>query len=119
VGAVEQRGAHAYRASDRNRQKSGERDSGPFEGTVTVQTLPVAGWFVGDIQCVGPRPGDFHINIPDGTVTMQHALHDDQTCSFTHRRQSTARPRAHADPLGRHLLVPGIQSSCWAPERRS
>jgi hypothetical protein len=50
---------------------------------------------------------------------MQHALHDDQTCSFTHRRQSTARPRAHADPLGRHLLVPGIQSSCRAPERRS
>jgi hypothetical protein len=68
-----------------------ERDNGPFEGTVTVEALSVVGWVVGDIQCVGPSPAAFSIDIPAGTVTMQHGLKDEQICSFTHRRQPSSQ----------------------------
>ncbi|HWH92263.1 MAG TPA: hypothetical protein VNT03_00245 [Baekduia sp.] len=81
----------------------GEKDSGPFEGTVTVRALPAAGWAVSDIQCVGPDPADFTIDIPHGTVTLQHRRIDDQTCAFTHRRLATP---GEIEPPATHGIAP-------------
>ena len=59
---------------------------GPFEGVVVVQALVPSGWQVADIQCTGPNPAEFTIDVPNGRVTMQHGYNEDQICSFTNRR---------------------------------
>lgn len=87
---------------------------GPFEGTVTVQALGPADWQVADIQCVGPRPGDFTIDLANETVTFPHQRSDEQTCSFTHRR----RPAPGAPESG-PILGQGIAPSPPATEFRS
>jgi hypothetical protein len=63
---------------------------GPFEGVVVAQALPPAGWEVADIQCTGPNPAEFTIDVPNGRVTMQHGISEDQICSFTNRRKSAS-----------------------------
>jgi hypothetical protein len=63
---------------------------GPFEGIVVVQALVPTGWEVGDIQCTGPNPAEFTIDVPNGRVTMQHGVSEDQICSFTNRRKSAS-----------------------------
>jgi hypothetical protein len=63
------------------------RSFGPSQaGAYTVQGLPPAGWQVGDIQCVGPRPEDFTIDVPNARVTVQHGITDEHLCAFTNRR---------------------------------
>ena len=61
---------------------------GPFEGVVVAQALLPPGWQVADIQCTGPNPAAFTIDVPNGRVTMTHGVSDDQICSFTNRRLS-------------------------------
>ena len=63
---------------------------GPFEGVVVVQALVPSGWQVADIQCTGPNPAEFTIDVPNGRVTMQHGYNEDQICSFTNRRGSAS-----------------------------
>jgi ribosomal protein L31E len=63
---------------------------GPFEGTVVAQALVPAGWEVAGIQCVGPDPAAFAIDVPNGRVTMTHGINDEQYCSFTNRRLSAS-----------------------------
>jgi hypothetical protein len=62
------------------------RSFGLNPGTYTVQALVPAGWQVGDIQCVGPNPSEFTIDVANGRVTMVHNQGAEQTCSFTTRR---------------------------------
>jgi hypothetical protein len=62
------------------------RSFGVPAGTYTAQALPPAGWQVGDIQCVGPRPEDFSIDVPNARVTVQHGATDEHICAFTNRR---------------------------------
>ncbi len=82
---------------------------GPGPGTYTVQALVPAGWQVGDIQCVGPRPGDFALDIPNGRVTMIHGIDVEQTCAFTNRRAS-------ASGGGQTTPSPGVAPSIPASE---
>jgi hypothetical protein len=63
---------------------------GPFEGVVVVQALVPSGWHVADIQCTGPNPAEFTIDVPNGRVTMQHGYTEDQICSFTNRAGSAS-----------------------------
>jgi ribosomal protein L31E len=63
---------------------------GPFQGAVVVQALVPAGWEVADIQCTGPNPAAFTIDVPNGRVTLMHGISDEQFCSFTNRRKSTS-----------------------------
>jgi hypothetical protein len=63
---------------------------GPFEGVVVAQALVPAGWQVADIQCTGPNPAEFTIDVPNGRVTMMHGVSEDQICSFTNRRKSAS-----------------------------
>jgi hypothetical protein len=56
---------------------------GPGPGTYTVQALPPSGWRVNDIQCIGPDPAQFVIDVPHGLVTMTHQKGAEQTCAFT------------------------------------
>lgn len=66
------------------------KDFGPFAGTVVAQALLPAGWQVADIQCTGPNPAAFTIDVPNGRVTMTHGIDDEQFCAFTNRRQSAS-----------------------------
>jgi hypothetical protein len=63
---------------------------GPFAGTVVAQALVPEGWVVADIQCTGPDPAAFTIDVPNGRVTMNHGYNDEQYCSFTNRRRSAS-----------------------------
>jgi hypothetical protein len=81
----------------------GQRYNGPFEGTVTVQALPVAGWMVSDIQCAGPDPAAFTIDIAHATVTLRHGRADEQICSFTHRRPPGPGTPAVAPAVGQGI----------------
>jgi hypothetical protein len=63
---------------------------GPFQGVVVVQALVPSGWEVADIQCTGPNPAAFSIDVPNGRVTLQHGVSDEQFCSFTNRRKSAS-----------------------------
>jgi hypothetical protein len=59
---------------------------GPVPGTYTFQALVPAGWQVSDIQCIGPIPANFAVDVPNGRVTMVHTQNAEQTCAFTNRR---------------------------------
>jgi hypothetical protein len=63
-----------------------DKSFGPVAGTYTFQALLRAGWQVSDIQCVGPRPQDFAIDVANGRVTVTHGAGDEHTCAFTNRR---------------------------------
>jgi hypothetical protein len=65
-------------------QRDGELESfGPFNGTVVAQAAAPAGWVLADIQCVGPTPRAFAVDVPNTRVTIQHGITDEQFCSFT------------------------------------
>jgi hypothetical protein len=68
----------------------GEYKGFGFEGLVVVQALVPSGWEVADIQCTGPNPAGFNIDVPNGRVTLQHGVSDEQFCSFTNRRKSAS-----------------------------
>jgi hypothetical protein len=63
-----------------------DRSFGPGPGTYVMQSRLPAGWRVADIQCVGPSPTDFAIDVAGGRVTITHGPGAEQTCSFTNRR---------------------------------
>jgi hypothetical protein len=63
---------------------------GPFEGTAVVQVLLPAGWEVEDIQCGGTPQSAFAIDKVNGRVSINHAVADEQGCSFTNRRTSAS-----------------------------
>jgi hypothetical protein len=62
------------------------RSFGVPAGVYTAQALLPAGWVVGDIDCVGPRPEDFAKDIPSGRVTVTHGAKDEHLCTFTNRK---------------------------------
>jgi hypothetical protein len=62
------------------------RSFGVPAGTYTAHALVPEGWQVGDIQCVGPRPEDFAIDVPNARVTVRHGVDDEHICAFTNRR---------------------------------
>ena len=68
------------------------RSFGPNPGTYTVQALPPSGWRVNDIQCVGPDPAQFVIDVPNGLVTVTHGVSSEQTCSFTNGKVNASGP---------------------------
>jgi hypothetical protein len=70
----------------------GTTSYGPKPGTYTVQALPPPGWKVNDIQCIGPDPADFTIDVAHGVVTMTHRAGSEQTCSFTNGRVGASGP---------------------------
>jgi hypothetical protein len=73
--------------------RDGETTSfGPQPGTYTVQAVPPPGWQVNDIQCLGPDPAGFIIDVPHGVVTLTHGADDEQTCSFTNRKVNALGP---------------------------
>lgn len=84
---------------------------GPGPGTYTVQARVPAGWQVGDIQCVGPRPGDFAVDIPNGRVTMTHGIDVEQTCAFTNRRASPSGGGQATPGSGVAPSVPASEAS--------
>jgi len=59
-------------------------------GTYTVQGLPPDGWAVGDIQCVGPDPADFVIDVANGRMTVTHGAGEEHICAFTNRKLSAS-----------------------------
>jgi hypothetical protein len=69
---------------------------GPFAGPVVVQALLPAGWRVEHIECRGfnlnghaTQANVFTIDEAHGTVTMQHAVDDEQFCTFTNGKASS------------------------------
>jgi hypothetical protein len=61
--------------------------TGPPAGTYTATALLPPGWFVQDIQCIGPRGlDDFAIDVPNGRVTVNHGAQDEHICAFTNRK---------------------------------
>ncbi len=81
---------------------------GPYEGIVVVQALVPSGWQVADIQCTGPNPAEFTIDVPNGRVTMVHGKTEDQICSFTNRRQSASGgPSTGVTPAPSQGTLPG------------
>lgn len=73
--------------------RDGETTSyGPQPGTYTVQAIPPPGWQVNDIQCLGPDPAGFIIDVPNGLVTMAHGEDAEQTCSFTNGKVDAPGP---------------------------
>jgi hypothetical protein len=69
---------------------------GPFAGQVVVQAVLPAGWRVEHIECRGfnlkgipTQANVFTIDEAHGTVTMQHAVDDDQFCTFTNGKASS------------------------------
>jgi hypothetical protein len=87
------------------------RSFGPGPGTYTIQALVPAGWQVGDIQCVGPSPADFAIDVPNGRVTMVHGQNVEQTCAFTNRRASASVGGQAAAGSGVAPAVPASELS--------
>ena len=66
------------------------KDFGPFQGIGTAQAVPPAGWRVADIQCVGSHPENFAVDVPNGRVSVNHAIAEEDACAFTLRRISAA-----------------------------
>jgi hypothetical protein len=69
---------------------------GPFTGQVVVQAVLPAGWRVEHIECWGfnlngkaTQANVFTVDEAHGTVTMQHAVDDDQFCTFTNGKASS------------------------------
>jgi hypothetical protein len=56
---------------------------GPDPGTYTVRAAVPAGWKVLAINCIGPVPQNFTVDVTNARVTMIHAADDEQTCAFT------------------------------------
>ena len=76
-----------------------DRSFGPGPGTYVVQSRLPAGWQVADIQCVGPSPAGFAIDVAQGRVTITHGPEAEQTCSFTNRRiADTGSPPPTGNP---------------------
>ncbi|MDP9294943.1 MAG: hypothetical protein M3O90_11070 [Actinomycetota bacterium] len=80
-------------------------------GTYTASALLPPGWQVGDIQCVGPRPQDFHIDVANGRVTVTHGANEEHICAFTNRKVS-----ASGGPGAGRAPAPGVAPSPAANE---
>ena len=92
-----------------------ESAHGPFAGQAVAAEVPPAGWYVADIRCVGPDPAAFAIDVPNGRVTVQHRINDEQICSFTNRRNpvspSPAAPPAGSSPAPSEGIAPAPPTS--------
>jgi hypothetical protein len=69
---------------------------GPYAGQVVVQAVLPAGWRVEHIVCSGfnlnghaTAANVFTVDEAHGTVTMQHAVDDEQFCTFTNGKASS------------------------------
>ena len=96
---------------------------GPFAGQVVVQAVLPAGWRVEHIVCSGFNLGTgaaanmFTVDEAHGTVTMQHAVDDDQFCTFTNGKASsdggssgvTPAPSNGSAPLPRKIALLGVK----------
>ncbi|HEX2413351.1 MAG TPA: hypothetical protein VHJ39_19460 [Solirubrobacteraceae bacterium] len=54
--------------------------------------MPPSGWRVNDIQCVGPDPTQFVIDVANGLVTVTHGVSSEQTRSFTNGKVNASGP---------------------------
>jgi hypothetical protein len=63
-------------------------DPAVYGTTYSIQRLPLAGWIVKDIKCVGSSGSSFTIDVPNGRVTLFHPANAEQTCTFTNSRLS-------------------------------
>jgi hypothetical protein len=86
---------------------------GPFAGQVVVQVVLPAGWRVEHIRCSGfnpktqnPAANEFVVDEANGTVTMQHAIDDEQFCAFTNGRAASDGGSSGVSPALPHNLVP-------------
>jgi hypothetical protein len=86
---------------------------GPFAGQVVVQVVLPAGWRVEHIRCWGfnpetqnPAANEFVVDEANGTVTMQHAIDDEQFCAFTNGRASSDGGSSGVSPALPPNLVP-------------
>lgn len=80
---------------------------GPFAGQVVVQAVLPAGWRVEHIECWGfnlngndTDANVFTVDEAHGTVTMQHAVDDDQFCTFTNGKASSGGGSSGVTPAG-------------------
>jgi hypothetical protein len=94
--------------------------TGPPPGTYTATALLPPGWFVQDIQCIGPRGlSDFVIDVPNGRVTVTHGATEEHLCAFTNRKLSPGEspsPSAGVSPTPKpaeapHVLLPAVRRS--------
>ena len=77
-------------------------------GTYAVQALPPAGWAVGDIQCVGPDPADFVVDVANGRVTVTHGAREEHICAFTNRKLSQGGPSPGVSPTPGPAELPKV-----------
>jgi hypothetical protein len=86
--------------------------TGPPAGTYTAQALLPPGWFVQDIQCIGPRgQSDFVIDVPNGRVTVTHGDKEEHLCAFTNRKLSQGgepSPSPGVSPTPHPAEVPNV-----------
>jgi hypothetical protein len=82
---------------------------GPYDGQVVVQAVLPAGWRVEHIECWGfnlngndTDANVFTIDEAHGTVTMQHAVDDDQFCTFTNGKASSGGGSSGVTPAPPH-----------------
>jgi hypothetical protein len=54
--------------------------------TYYVQALPLTGWRVKAIECVGSSGSSYTTDVANGRVTLIHPPHAEQTCTFTNSR---------------------------------
>jgi hypothetical protein len=83
-----------------------DKSFGPKPGTYTIQAVPPSGWQVRDIQCVGPDPAEFAIDLAHALVTVTHKAADDQTCAFTNGKVN-APPSSGVAPSPPPEELPG------------
>jgi hypothetical protein len=92
------------------------RGFGPFSGQVVVQAVLPAGWRVEHIQCHGfnptvpssPTANAFTIDEANGRVTMQHAVDDEQFCTFTNGRASSGGGSSGVSPAPPPNIAPSL-----------
>jgi hypothetical protein len=94
---------------------------GPFAGHVVVQVVLPAGWRVEHIRCWGfnlnnnaTAANEFQVDEANGTVTMQHAVDDEQFCTFTNGRASSDGGSSGVSPalppnLGDSVALLGVK----------
>jgi hypothetical protein len=70
-----------------------------FAGTYTVtETLPVAGWSLTDISCTDPDGGNSSGNVGTATATINVAVSETVTCTFTNKKDATVTITKDAIP---------------------
>jgi hypothetical protein len=91
------------------------RGLGPYTGQVVVQAVLPAGWRVEHISCYGfnlnhkPTAANvFAIDEANGRVTMQHAVDDDQFCTFTNGKALPGGGSSGVSPAPPPNLAPNL-----------